>query len=93
MKNSLEEVRAGINEVDKKIVKLLAERSGLVQAAAGFKSDTESVKATDRVEQVIAKVRTLALENETDPDVIEGIYRAMIKIFTESEMKEFKANQ
>jgi isochorismate pyruvate lyase len=85
---SLDQVRAQIDRLDRQIVTLLAERGAYVQQAARFKKTTQDVAAPARVEQVIAKVRTLAGKNGADADVVERVYRAMIAAFIAAEQKE-----
>ncbi len=75
---SLAEVRENIDRLDRLIVRLLAERAGYVAQAAGFKVTRDKVVDHPRIEQIIAKVRDLAEHSDTDPDLIERIYRAMI---------------
>ncbi len=83
---SLEEVRGCIDEVDRQIVRLLAERRALVLQAARFKKDAQDVKAPARVEQVIAKVRALAEREGIDADLVEALYREMIARFIRLEL-------
>ncbi len=85
---SLEEVRAHIDGIDRHMVALLAERGAYVRQAARFKKTTDDVKAPQRVEQVIAKVRALAVELGADPSVTERVYRAMISAFIDAELAE-----
>ncbi|WP_347928840.1 chorismate mutase [Pseudomonas helvetica] len=85
---SLEEVRENIDRLDRQIVSLLAARGAYVSQAARFKKDSDAVKAPQRVEQVIAKVRALAEEVGANPQVIEQVYRAMIAAFIEQELAE-----
>ncbi|MCX7711430.1 MAG: chorismate mutase [Clostridia bacterium] len=87
---NLDEVRENIDRIDQEIVKLIAERSSYVRQAAGFKKDEDAVKAPDRVEAIIKKVRGLAVEREVNPDLIEQVYRTMISCFIELEMKEYQ---
>jgi isochorismate pyruvate lyase len=89
--NSIEEVRANIDRIDRQIVTLLAERGGYVKRAAAFKKTTDDVKAPQRVEQVIAKVRTLSQELGANPVVTEQVYRAMISAFIVAELDEHAA--
>ena len=84
---SIEEVRENINMIDRKIIELISQRSGYVEQAAKFKKTTEDVKAPSRVEEVISKVRGLAVENDLDPDIVEKIYRTMISCFVDYELK------
>jgi len=78
--DTLEEVRAHIDRVDKAIVPLLCERNHYVQQAAKIKGDIDAVRVPVRIEGVVRKVRAIALERGTDPDVVEAIYRAMIEV-------------
>ena len=85
---TLEEVRENIDCLDQQIVTLLAERGHYVSQAARFKKDSESVRASQRVEQVIAKVRGLSETVGANPEVTEQVYRAMIAAFIQQELAE-----
>ncbi len=86
----LAEVRLNIDRLDRDIVELLAERAGYVEQAAGFKATKAQVVDNDRIEDVILKVRHLANENGTDPDLIEHIYRSMIDAYIIHESQVWK---
>lgn len=88
---TLEQVRSNIDRLDQQIVTLLAERGRYVSQAARFKKDTDGVKAPQRVEQVIAKVRELSETVGANPEVTEQVYRAMIAAFIEQELAEHRA--
>lgn len=90
--SSLEEVRENIDRIDDAIIKLLAERGTYVKEASVFKTSEEGVKAPNRVESVIAKVRKRAVDYGADPDMAEALYREMISRFVNKEMDEFKKN-
>lgn len=85
---SLEEVRSNIDAIDYKIVSLIAERGSFVMQAARFKKSMDDVKAPQRVEQVISKVRKLATDLSANPNVTEAVYRAMISAFINAELAE-----
>jgi isochorismate pyruvate lyase len=87
---NIDEVRTNIDRIDREIVKLLSERSKYVGQAANFKKSIQEVKAPNRVEEVISKVRTLASECGLDPEIVEPVYRTMIACFIEHEMKEHR---
>lgn len=89
--NSLAEVRERINQLDSRIVPLLAERAGYVRQAARFKRTKNAVVDTDRIEQIILRVRHLAIEENVDPDLMEHIYRSMIDAYIVFEAKEWTA--
>ncbi|MFL1418853.1 chorismate mutase [Pseudomonas fildesensis] len=88
---TLDQVRENIDLLDQQIVTLLAERGGYVSQAARFKKDSDGVKAPQRVEQVITKVRDLSHEVGANPEVTEQVYRAMIAAFIEQELAEHAA--
>jgi isochorismate pyruvate lyase len=85
---SIEEVRTNIDRIDRLIVALIAERGGYVKQAARFKRTEDDVKAPQRVEQVIAKVRAFSQEQGANPAITERIYRTMIAAFIDAEMAE-----
>lgn len=88
--DSLDQVRENIDRLDRQIVPLLAERAGYVEQAARFKDTKSAVVDPDRIEAIVLKVRHMAVEEGTDPDLIEHIYRAMINAFIIHESQEWK---
>lgn len=88
---SLEDVRAQIDRIDRRMVALLAERSGYVLRVASFKKSHAEVAAPQRAEEVIRKVKGLAAELGANPAVVERVYREMIAAFIEAEMAELSA--
>ncbi|KPW28174.1 Chorismate mutase [Pseudomonas amygdali pv. mellea] len=91
MYSTIEEVRTHIDNIDRDVVALLAKRGKLVNQAAAFKKTTDDVRAPNRVEQVIAKVRAMASETGASPEVVEHVYRAMIAAFINEELKTHAA--
>ncbi len=89
--SSIEEVRANIDRIDRQLVQLLAECGGYVKQAVQFKKTAEDVRAPQRVEQVIEKVKALAEELGADPFVTEQVYRTMIRAFIDAEMAALAA--
>jgi isochorismate pyruvate lyase len=84
------EIRKNIDRLDDKIVKLISERGAFVKQAGKFKKNEDAVKDTNRVAQVLEKVRTIAVKYKTDPLIIEEVYKTMINCFIDLEMKELK---
>ena len=87
--SSLEEVRSNIDRIDNEIIKLIAARGNYVIQASKFKKNEAGVKAPDRVEAVIAKVRKKAEEYGADADRVEALYREMISRVVNMELQEF----
>lgn len=88
--SSIEEVRENIDKIDDSIIRFIAERTEYVKQAASFKKSEDGVRAADRVEAVIKKVRKKALEYGTSPDIAETVYRNMISGFINMELKEYR---
>ena len=54
--------------------------------AGKLKQNHDAVRAPDRVEIVVLKVRALAEEAGASPEVLERTYRAMLAAFIDLEM-------
>ncbi|WAH52788.1 chorismate mutase [Pseudescherichia vulneris] len=86
--SSIEDVRNRIDQIDSELVKMIAQRSQCVKAAAAFKSDHSAVRAPDRVQQVIDKVSKQATEIGLPAGIIEKVYRTMIDAFIDYELRQ-----
>ncbi|WP_082677866.1 chorismate mutase [Leucobacter chromiiresistens] len=84
--DALADVRRRIDAIDRRMVALIAERQACVVQAGSLKADAAAVRAPARVEQVIARVRALAVEQGASPDVVEATYRALIGAFISLEL-------
>lgn len=88
--DSLVQVRSNIDRIDREIVALLAERGRYVLEAARFKTSEATVRASDRVEQVVARVRENAEVFGADPAIVETVYRSMIEAFVRAELEGWR---
>jgi isochorismate pyruvate lyase len=87
---SLEEVRAEIDRIDRAIVALIGERAGYVHAAARFKDSEAAVAAPDRQASMFRARREWAQAADLDPDVIEKLYRDLVAYFIVRETDHWK---
>ena len=87
---SLEEVRHYIDGLDDRIVELIAERNAYVKQAANFKHSVEEIKANERMEAVMDRVRHKAMELGVSPNLMSKLYSIMIDAMVESEISEFR---
>jgi len=87
----LSEVRAGIDEVDARIIELLARRQAYAARAAKAKADRSAVRDEARVAQVIANALARGAEMGVSPDIVEPIWRTMIDAYVEYEHRVFDA--
>ena len=83
----LDDVRAAIDEIDEEIVALIWRRERLVRLAGGLKENDAAVRSPKRMEEVIAHVRSAAEEQDSDCNVVERTYKAMIEAFIDYELK------
>lgn len=84
---SLQEVRARIDALDRQIVQLLAKRFAYGMQAARFKTSAAEVPAPERVESVVANVRSLARESGAPEEGIEKVYRSLIQATIDLELR------
>jgi isochorismate pyruvate lyase len=87
---NLDEVREGIDDIDRRIVELLSERSRYIEQAARLKNAAEEIVVPPRVEEIVSNVRDLAARSGMSPDIAEKVYRVMIASFIEYEMQEYR---
>lgn len=79
-------LRRRIDQLDARLVALLAERTRLIDRAAQIKlRDGLPARIDARVEEVAANVRRMAVEEGADPDLIEAVWRLMMVHFIERE--------
>jgi len=88
--HSLAEVRDEIDKLDDRIVELIAERNNYIKQAARFKDTIAEVKAPDRIDAVIQRLRHKALELDLSPNLIADLYKMMIDEMVETEIAELR---
>lgn len=88
--SSLEEVRHYIDKLDDQIVELIAARNAYVKQAALFKDSIEEIKGKERMEMVIDRVRSHAMELGVSPNLLTKLYTIMIDEMVEAEIAEFR---
>jgi len=86
---SMAEVRAGVDEVDERIVALLAVRMRFMDAAARIKSRRDQVRDEDRKAAVIAHARDAAARFGFPPAVAARLYDELIEASISHELERF----
>jgi isochorismate pyruvate lyase len=87
----LDEIRAGMDAIDREIVALIAERVEYVRAAAKFKTSSATVAAPERVAAVLKTRREWAEAAGLSGDVIESIYRDLVTYCVSEEHKRWES--
>lgn len=88
--NTLEEVRLEVDSLDDKIVELISQRSHYIRQAASFKNSVDEVKADDRIDYIMQRLRHKAIELEVSPNMITDLYTIMIDEMVETEIAELR---
>jgi isochorismate pyruvate lyase len=88
---TLGELRRRIDDLDERIVALLAERALCVRDATRFKRDAFQVAAPERQAAVFAHVRSAAAARAEAfaplPDIVEAAYRVLVAGFVAGEAR------
>jgi len=88
--NSLQEVREEIDKLDEGLVNIISQRAHLVAQAASFKNSVEEIKANERLNDIKQRVRTLAIQKNINPNMMEELFTIMINEMVETEIAEFR---
>lgn len=76
---TMAEVRAGVDQVDRELVALLARRFGYMDAAARIKAERGAVRDEARKAQVIANVRAHARSAGLPEDAIASLWDLLVE--------------
>src|SRR5271166_6101884 len=90
---SLEEIREGMDALDREIIRILVRRVAYVKAAARFKTSPAAVAAPDRVQKVLDTRREWALEAGLDGEVVRALYRDIVTYCVREEKKHWEKSQ
>ena len=87
--NTMIEVRAGVDDVDRQVVELLKRRFGYMDAAARIKPDRSAVRDEWRKADVLAKVDETATALGVDQALMARIYEDLIETSIAHELEVF----
>lgn len=73
------DVRAGVDALDRELVRLLVTRQAYMKAAARIKPNREAVYDADRIEDVVSKVLIEADKLGLSRDIAEPVWRKLIE--------------
>lgn len=87
--DTMTDVRAGVDALDRELVALLARRQAYMAAAARIKAKRSAVRDVARIEAVVANVRAAAAEAGLSPAIAEPVWRTLIERCIAHEMALF----
>lgn len=76
---TMSDVRAGVDALDRQLVALIAERSRYMEAAARIKPNREAVRDEWRIEDVVSKVKAEAGKRGLPVEIAEPVWRELIE--------------
>lgn len=76
--------------IDREVIRAIGKRYEYVKAAK-FKTNKESVKASDRFNVMLQQRRIWAKEVGLNSDVIEKLYRDLVSYFINEELKHWES--
>ena len=86
---TMAEVRAGVDEIDRQLVALFAQRFAHMRAAARIKPDRSAVRDEPRKAEVIDNVRQEATRLGAPGDILAGLWDQLVEASIAYEMTEF----
>lgn len=87
---SLDDIRVGIDTIDREVIAALGRRLAYVKAAAAFKPTLESIAAPDRVGHMIPERRIWAQEAGLDADFIGPLFAQIIHWFIAQQVRHWQ---
>lgn len=84
---SMDEVRGEIDRIDRRLVRLIAERQGYIEAAARIKRHEDEVRLEWRIEDVVSKVLAAAEREGLSRSIAEPVWRELIDRCIEHEQR------
>ena len=88
---SMAEVRAGVDQVDRELIALLARRFAYMDAAARIKPAREAVRDEARKAEVIANVRALARDAGLPEETLAALWDGLVEASIAYEFDRFDA--
>ncbi len=76
---NMTDVRLGVDNLDRELVRLLVIRQKYMDAAARIKTNRDDVYDAERIEDVVAKVLVNAEKAGLNPNIAEPVWRKLIE--------------
>ncbi|WP_374943819.1 chorismate mutase [Sphingomonas sp.] len=87
------DVRAGVDQVDRELVALLARRFGYMDAAARIKPERSAVRDEARKAQVIAQARAAAVPLRVPDTLVADMWERLVEASIAYELAAFDRRQ
>ena len=93
MKNiSIKKIRKKLDKVDTKLLRVIKERSILVDQVVKLKKTKKEIVDKRRINFILKRIKKKSIKAKIDPIITISIWKEMINAFIKYEYKNFKKN-
>jgi chorismate mutase len=89
-KLNIKKIRIKLDKVDMKLLRVIKERTNLVEQVVKLKKLKKEVVDKKRINFILKRIKKLSIIAEIDPMITISIWKAMINAFIKFEYKNFK---
>ena len=89
-KKKLEIIRKKIDNVDKKLLEVIVNRTNLVKKIILIKSNKKQIVDKKRINLILKDIRKKSIKHSLDPKITNRIWMAIIRGYIDFEKKNFK---
>ena len=91
MKNiNINKIRGKLDKIDIKLLKIIKQRSLLVDQVLKFKKNKNEIIDQKRIVFILKRIKKYSIRAKIDPEITKKIWKAMIEGFIKYEYKKFK---
>ena len=89
----MSELREAIDDLDSRLVALLAVRQAYIERAAQLKTGRDQVRGVERIEEVVARVIAEGKRSGLSAEIAEPVWRTLIEASIKHEFDAFDAKR
>ena len=89
----MSELREAIDDLDSRLVALLAVRQAYIERAAQLKTGRDQVRDVERIEEVVARVIAEGKRSGLSAEIAEPVWRTLIEASIKHEFDAFDAKR
>jgi chorismate mutase len=88
--SNIQKIRKKLDKIDVKLLRLIKERSNLVDNVIKLKKTKKEIVDKKRINFILKKIKKDSIKAKIDPMITISIWKEMIKAFIRYEYKKFK---
>ena len=89
-KKKLEIIRSKLDKLDNSLIKLIKQRTNLVNQVIKLKDKKNEIIDNKRIKIILKNIRKKSLANKIDPKITNRIWKNMIWSYIDYEKRNFK---